>query len=79
MFASCERSQVSALASLAEAAEHEAAVTMAACNTGARVPAVAVARGVGNAVVALEEVPGHDLRAVGPLGPDGPSPARFAG
>lgn len=67
VFASRERSHVSALASLAEAAEHEAAVAMAARNTGARVPDVVVARGAGNAaVVVLEEVPGHDLRTVPP-------------
>lgn len=59
LFASRERRDISALARLPEAADHEATVTMAARNTGARVPRVVVARGDGaNAVVVLEEVPG---------------------
>ena len=68
IFASRERRHVSALVGLAEAADHEAAVIMAARDTGARVPAVVVARGVGNAaVVVLEEVPeGRDLTQVEP-------------
>ncbi len=68
LFASRERRHVSALAGLAEAADHEAAVVMAARDAGARVPAVVVARGVGSAaVVVLEEVPqGRDLTQVEP-------------
>lgn len=68
LFASRERRHVSALVGLAEAADHEAAVVMAARDAGARVPAVVVARGVGNAaVVVLEEVPqGRDLTSVEP-------------
>ncbi len=68
IFASRERRHVSALVGLAEAADHEAAVVMAARDAGARVPAVVVARGVGNAaVVVLEEIDqGHDLTQVGP-------------
>lgn len=66
VFASRERGQVSALAGLAEAADHEAAATLAARSTGARVPGVVVARGAGTtAVVVLEEVPGgRDLTEV---------------
>ncbi|HEX6248047.1 MAG TPA: phosphatase PAP2 family protein [Nocardioidaceae bacterium] len=59
VFATRERRDISALAALPAAADHEAAVTMAARSTGARVPQVVLARGDGTAaVVVLEEVPG---------------------
>lgn len=68
VFATRERRDISALASLPEAADHEAAVAMAARSTGARVPQVVLARGDGAAaVVVLEEVPGgHDLSELAP-------------
>jgi undecaprenyl-diphosphatase len=65
VFASRERRDISALASLPVAAEHEAVVTMAARSAGVRVPEVVLARGDGSAaLVVLEEVPGHDLTAL---------------
>jgi glycosyltransferase 2 family protein len=65
VFASRERRDVSALASLPAAADHEAAVMMAARNAGVRVPPVVLARGYGSAaVLVLEDVPGRDLTAV---------------
>lgn len=68
VFATRERRDISALASLPEAADHEAAVAMAARSTGARVPQVVLARGDGAAaVVVLQEVPGgRDLSEVAP-------------
>lgn len=62
VFASGERRDISAMASLPAAADHEAAVAMAAHSAGVRVPGVVLARGDGAAaVVVLEDVPGHDL------------------
>ncbi len=65
VFATRERRDISALASLPVAADHEAAVTMAAHSAGVRVPDVVLARGNGaSAVVVLEEIPGSDLTTV---------------
>ena len=67
VFATRERRDISALASLPVAADHEAAVTMAAHAAGVRVPEVVLARGNGaSAVVVLEEISGRDLSTVPP-------------
>ncbi len=67
VFATRERRDISALASLPVAADHEAAVTMAARSAGVRVPDVVLARGNGrSAVVVLEEIPGGDLTTAPP-------------
>lgn len=67
LLASAERRQISAMVPLPEAADHEAAVTMAARNAGVRVPEVVLARGDRTgAVVVLSEVDGHDLAAADP-------------
>ena len=65
LLASGERRDISAMASLGVAADHEAAVTLAAQSAGVRVPHVHLARGDGDAaVVLLDDVPGTDLSAI---------------
>ena len=62
VLASREQRDISALASLSAAADHEASVVMAARSAGVRAPGVVLARGTGAAaVVVLEEIPGRDL------------------
>lgn len=65
VLATRERRDISAIASLPVAADHEAAVTLVAERAGVRVPPVVLARGDGAAaVVVQQEVPGQDLSAV---------------